>query len=840
MKMKKTKLIFSLLLLLLVFTQAIPVLAHPADVYTHHIYVNIAQGGVSIKWEIRPGPLLIQSIWFNADADQNGTVSDEEGLAWANDHLSKITSLLNGVKMPLTLDGVKFPSSVDLFQAGQEFIVINLSASPIDSDAAYQLIFRNGFEEQKSLNWYYITTTDGMKFETPQQKNAQIALKIFPPSTQDSAQVKLLDAWDSSMPSLSGWQGGTPPATPEPAAPTPEQNANLERLLNLVRAKEFSLSFYIFALGISLILGALHALTPGHGKTVVAAYLVGSRGTVWHAVVLGSVVTLTHTGSVFLLGIITLAASKYIVPTDIIPWLEILSGLLIVGLGLYLLWQRFVYWWKSRQPAPVEEKAARKISLTPSAAPKKVTGVTGIQKPSANMHHHGDGKLHSHDVPEAITWRSLIALGVSGGLVPCPDAIAILLVAVAINRIFLGLALIVSFSLGLAVVLIAIGLLMVSSRRLFDKVSFLDKVAPIMPIVSAVVVLALGFALTWGAYVRAKDSLGLGEAGAGGVEDARIVYQLEGQDRIKQLFISDIRGSQPEALTSGPNSAVDFAPSPDGSRIAYIAQTGDLKNEIWLVDVNSGENKKLTDCTEAMCSQPVWSPDGSRVLYEHISLEAANATGLATLWWVDVNTGTARSLFQEEQLPGANPRWSPDGKWLSYATSENIQLYNLESGETRTVASALGASAAWAPDGKSVLYRDVIIQSNQFITQLFIYDLETDAAVNISPDLGFENILAAWSPDGEWIAVVRRDLSIPRGDQIWVMRRDGSEARAVTDSPNSLHGTLSWSGDGQSILYDLYDLDAFPLASKLQMVEAATGKVTDLGIAGYNPKWLWP
>ncbi|MBK7316366.1 DPP IV N-terminal domain-containing protein [Candidatus Villigracilis affinis] len=838
--MKKPKILLAVILLVLFFTQALPVLAHPADVYTHHIHINIAQESVAIKWEIRPGPLLIQSIWFNADADQDGAVNEEEAITWGNARLSQITSLLNGVKLPLTLDGVQFPSSVDLFQAGQEFIVVNLSANTIDSGEIYQLAFKNGFEEQKSLNWYYVTAEDGMKFETPQQKNAQIALKVFPPSAQDGAQVKLLDVWDSSMPSLSSWQGGTLPATPEPAAPTPQQNANLEQLLDLVRAKEFSLSFYIFALGISLVLGALHALTPGHGKTVVAAYLVGSRGTVWHAVVLGSVVTLTHTGSVFLLGIITLAASKYIVPTDIIPWLEILSGLLIVGLGMYLLWQRFVYWWKLRQPAVVQEKSTRKISLTPSAAPKKVTGISVIQKPSANMHHHGDGKLHSHDVPEAITWRSLIALGVSGGLVPCPDAIAILLVAVAINRIFLGLALIVSFSLGLAVVLIAIGLLMVSSRRLFDKVSFLDKIAPVMPIVSAVVVLALGFALTWGAYVRAKDSLGLGEAGAGGVEDARIVYQLEGQDRIKQLFISDIRGSQPVALTSGSNSAVDFAPSPDGSRVVYIAQTGDLKNEIWLADVNSGENKKLADCSEAMCSQPVWSPDGSRVLYEHISLEATNATGLATLWWVDVNTGKAQSLFQEEQLPGANPRWSPDGKWLSYATSENIQLYNLENGESRAITSALGASAAWAPDGKSVLYRDVIIQSNQFITQLFIYDLQTKTSTNISPDLGFENILAAWSPDGEWIAVVRRDLSIPRGDQIWLMRADGSESHAITDSLNSLHGTLSWSGDGKSILYDLYDLDAFPLASKLQMVDVASSKVTDLGIAGYNPKWLWP
>jgi Tol biopolymer transport system component len=167
-------------------------------------------------------------------------------------------------------------------------------------------------------------------------------------------------------------------------------------------------------------------------------------------------------------------------------------------------------------------------------------------------------------------------------------------------------------------------------------------------------------------------------------------------------------------------------------------------------------------------------------------------------------------------------------------------LYNLETGESRVINSTLGTSAAWSPDGSSVLYRDVIIQDNQFITQLFVYDLGTKTSKTISPDPGFENILAAWSPDGEWIAVVRRNLSIPRGDQIWLMRPDGSDTRAVTDEPNSLHGTLSWSNDGQYILYDLYDLNAFPLASKLKMVDVESGEVTDLGIAGYNPKWLWP
>ena len=122
--------------------------------------------------------------------------------------------------------------------------------------------------------------------------------------------------------------------------------------------------------------------------------------------------------------------------------------------------------------------------------------------------------MHSHDVPESITWRSLITLGISGGLVPCPDAIAILLVAIAINRILLGLTLIISFSLGLAVVLIVIGLLMVNSSRLFTRMDAFNKFAPIMPIVSAGIVLILGLGLTYGAVSKLGSGTFLSSAGA--------------------------------------------------------------------------------------------------------------------------------------------------------------------------------------------------------------------------------------------------------------------------------------------------------------------------------------
>jgi Tol biopolymer transport system component len=138
-----------------------------------------------------------------------------------------------------------------------------------------------------------------------------------------------------------------------------------------------------------------------------------------------------------------------------------------------------------------------------------------------------------------------------------------------------------------------------------------------------------------------------------------------------------------------------------------------------------------------------------------------------------------------------------------------------------------------------MLVRDVIIKNNQFVTQLFLYDLSSETLTNVNANESMENILAAWSPDGELIAVVRRDLAIPRGDQIWLMRADGTDMQVITDAPAVLHGSLNWSPDGKNILYDLYLLDSFPLESQLEMVNIQTGEVNNLGVIGYSPKWLW-
>jgi len=253
----------------------------------------------------------------------------------------------------------------------------------------------------------------------------------------------------------------------------------------------------LFALAVAASLGAFHALEPGHGKTVVAAYLVGARGTVWHAVLLGLVVTASHTAGVYLLGGVTLYASRYVVPERLYPWLGAASGLVIVALGANLLYRRLA---SGRRSAP---------GHTHGLGDGDHHGHPGHDHSPDGHHHghdHGDGH-HHHHLPEGpVSLRALVALGISGGIVPCPAALVVLLGAMASRQIGLGLLLIVAFSVGLAAVLIAIGLLVVCARRLvtrFDRTGVEGSlVHRWLPLASASVMTVAGLVITAQALTR--------------------------------------------------------------------------------------------------------------------------------------------------------------------------------------------------------------------------------------------------------------------------------------------------------------------------------------------------
>ncbi len=234
--------------------------------------------------------------------------------------------------------------------------------------------------------------------------------------------------------------------------------------------------------------GALHALSPGHGKAMVAAYLVGTRGTARHATALGIIVTVTHTIGVFALGLVTLLLSQYILPEQLYPWLTLASGLLILVIGGSVL--------RSRIRATRAGAAAAEHGHW-HAHDHEHSHQPGHDHGHSHEHTHSHGgRSHSHAPPERITWRGLVGMGASAGLIPCPSALVVLLGAVAQHQLALGLILIVAFSFGLAATLTALGLAVIWAGGLTSRVNVRGPIATALPTVSAVIIVAAGMVVT--------------------------------------------------------------------------------------------------------------------------------------------------------------------------------------------------------------------------------------------------------------------------------------------------------------------------------------------------------
>ena len=212
--------------------------------------------------------------------------------------------------------------------------------------------------------------------------------------------------------------------------------------------------------GICALLGALHALTPGHGKALLAAYLVGDLGTVRQAVVLGATITLTHTAAVLALGG-GARGGHHVVPGVVVPVLSVVAGVAVLVLGVRLVCQR---WIGTRSPVIAH----------------------------GHGHHHGP-------VPTRRTGlRGVAAMGVSAGMIPCPEALSVMLFAIGLNRTALGIVMIVAFGMGLALVLVGLGLGLVTAAPAVLRVTGSRSVwlTRRLPLVSAAVVTVLGGVMT--------------------------------------------------------------------------------------------------------------------------------------------------------------------------------------------------------------------------------------------------------------------------------------------------------------------------------------------------------
>ncbi|GAC1396790.1 MAG: hypothetical protein NVSMB56_11790 [Pyrinomonadaceae bacterium] len=265
-----------------------------------------------------------------------------------------------------------------------------------------------------------------------------------------------------------------------------------DRLTELISVPTLTPLVALFGLLFAAVLGGLHAMSPGHGKTVVGAYLVGSRGTAKHAAFLGLTVTVTHTLGVFALGLITLFASQYILPETLFPVLSFASGAIVLGIGGTLFIRRLRAVVGGASPDHHNHEYEHEHVHNHGHDSHDHQHISDPLMP----HSHG-GVAHTHMPPGAdgtpVTWRSLLALGISGGLLPCPSALVVLLSAISLHRVGYGLLLVGAFSFGLAMTLTGVGLAFVYAGRLLKRqTAAAGRLVRVLPVLSSFVIACAG------------------------------------------------------------------------------------------------------------------------------------------------------------------------------------------------------------------------------------------------------------------------------------------------------------------------------------------------------------
>jgi len=413
---------------------ATPALAHPTDEVVQQVYLTPAASGLEVRLDLTPGVLVSGPFTATIDTDGDGTLSSAEVDAHTAAVQSAVAVQVDGRSVDLTLTGHTYPPAALLAAAGGTVTLEWTGALPAD---AHQLV-----------------VTD--RYETAGRPAVQMSV-LVPPDPVPLGRIAHADGGRSMTVALNP---ATAPA-PAPAADTPA--AAGASMLDALRRPLTSPWALLALVGACCLLGGLHALTPGHGKTLLAAYLVGDRGTPRQAVALGAVITVSHTAAVLALGGAVLAAGDRVLPGAVVPVLTVVAGVVVLVLGVRLVRRRW-------RPAPPE------------------------------VHGHGHG--HGHEDGTLLTrptgLRAIAAMGLSAGMIPCPEALSVLLLAIGLHRTGLGLVMIVAFSVGLAAVLVGLGLLLVTAAPTLSRLTGRRSawLTARLPLVSAVVVAVLGGVLT--------------------------------------------------------------------------------------------------------------------------------------------------------------------------------------------------------------------------------------------------------------------------------------------------------------------------------------------------------
>jgi len=307
-----------------------------------------------------------------------------------------------------------------------------------------------------------------------------------------------------------------------------------------------------------------------------------------------------------------------------------------------------------------------------------------------------------------------------------------------------------------------------------------------------------------------------------------------------------INDRSPEQLTWNDTSIRNYFASPITSEVLYTMIEGP-NSRIWLLNLVTGETQLLLDCVDAICANPTWLADATGILYQRQDFPSLdNNLGYEpfypSIWWLDIDSLQTEPLFQDSQLPGVNPRFSPNGKYLSYfsVSPMMVQIYHLETGQRHSIPSLTGMPPTWSPDSDRVFLADVREDQGIYQNLLAYYDLATETLTWLDADPSANDNNPSWSPDGEWIAfnrIVQDEIDGSRKSQVWLMQSDKTNPKPALTHSAIYHREFIWSPDSRHLLYEVQVRADQGFAHEIHLLDISTGEIEMLLIGGVRPTW---
>lgn len=324
--------------------------------------------------------------------------------------------------------------------------------------------------------------------------------------------------------------------------------------------------------------------------------------------------------------------------------------------------------------------------------------------------------------------------------------------------------------------------------------------------------------------------------------EPRVLYLAPANGQVRSLWSVPVDGGEPTLIFAPEFGIFSYAPSFDGSQLAVAVYREDLATDLWLTDADGSHARQITDCAPGQCGSAAWSPDGTLIAYERQEAASGGVPGPSRVWLLDLATGETSPVFQDNQVLGYGPVWSPDGSRLAFfdASVRAIRVLPLSGGDTIVIPSQMGEVGTFSPDGSTMIYTDIRPVGRQFFAELWMASFDAEGGLQPFLEDAEEDQGAVWSPDGKWVAFVRRRLDRTTGfaSQLMLYRPETGEFRQATDDPQVNNTLLRWSPAGGWLLVQRFNLEAPNAASELWLYNLDSGEMTLLVDDAFGGQWL--